>query len=334
MTISAIDHVTTGVNLLISQYKDQPNITALLTAYLNSLQEVETAILQVYNDVLSLDTSVGAQLDICGSILDEPRAGSGDIIYRRRLKTKVQVIGSRGTVEDLIGIARFFNDLYITGVVPDRSDVSVVSSETWDAVSSAYRPTHGRASEMHIIPNAINEYNDPKPMAPKRCHDMLLLAKGAGEAFQSIYAQSNFGTNPFDVGQRMTHNATGSNTQGFGTMYVTGSAGLPAFGGTLAHRRKDTSVFVKMTLENILPPVLDGIDPWTVVAGTWYGLPESFGYSLFRDNVLVEGYIDVSFTVINSYVSSEVDEGTTLKISEEAKRQDGNVSVFSNDLAV
>lgn len=337
MTISTINHVTTGLALLISQYKDQPNIEALLTAYLNQVQVVEAGIIQVYNDVLSLDTSIGVQLDICGSILDEARSGDGDNIYRRRLKTKVQVIRSEGTVEDLIGIARFFNDLYVTGVEPDDSDVSVVSSETWNSVSSAYRLTHGKAIEMHIIPNAINEYADPKPLAPKRCHDQLLLAKGAGEAFQSVYAQSNFSTNPFNVGQRMTHNTTASNVQGFGSIQVTDAAGFTTFGGTMAHRRKDPSVFVKVSLVNIFAPVLS-VDPTyqlgaaiTVVAGTWYGLPDSFGYTIYRDSTPILGWIDVSLTKVNTYILVTADVGgAKLKVLEEAKRQDGNVSIFTN----
>jgi len=88
---------------LIEQFKDQPNLAAFVSAFLNQLQEVEDASFQLITD-RTLETSVGVQLDNLGQIIGEERNGLSDDDYRTRLRVQILVNQSSGTVEELLAI--------------------------------------------------------------------------------------------------------------------------------------------------------------------------------------------------------------------------------------
>lgn len=91
---------------LIAQFNRKPVLYAILDALGAELDEIEEAATRVKN-CRYLDTSVGAQLDGIGRIVDEARRMSDgsdldDTLYRKILKAKILKDTSPGTPEDTI----------------------------------------------------------------------------------------------------------------------------------------------------------------------------------------------------------------------------------------
>lgn len=91
---------------LIAQFDRKPVLYAILDALGAELDEIEEAATRVKN-CRYLDTSVGAQLDGIGRIVDEARRMSDgsdldDTLYRKILKAKILKDTSPGTPEDTI----------------------------------------------------------------------------------------------------------------------------------------------------------------------------------------------------------------------------------------
>lgn len=102
-------HCEESKSLLISQFR-KPRIEAFLCALMDGvegegggLQEVENALWALLTERW-LDTAVGAQLDMIGRIVDLPRAGWLDPVYRVLLGAWILVTGSTGTWPDLVAI--------------------------------------------------------------------------------------------------------------------------------------------------------------------------------------------------------------------------------------
>lgn len=91
---------------LIAQFNRKPVLYAILDALGAELDKIEEAATRVKN-CRYLDTSVGAQLDGIGRIVDEARRMSDgsdldDTLYRKILKAKILKDTSPGTPEDTI----------------------------------------------------------------------------------------------------------------------------------------------------------------------------------------------------------------------------------------
>lgn len=344
MALTRIDHVQEGLAKLISQYKNKPRIQASLTSFLEAIQPLEDGSLDVSRLVLNLDEAVGDNLDICGAILNEERGGAPDFIYRRRIKTKVQVIRSQGRVEDLIKVVRtYLGALQSDGIIPDNSDIYFTTSQTWNG--SVHVP-EGRGMEITVIPASSNSYTDPKPFDPKGAHDQLLLAKGGGEELQTIWAIVGPNKQPKFDSLRLIHNPTGnlpasSSSNGLGSVYLTGSNSdySSIFGGSIGHRRASESTFADAGLPyNVSTPIVvpTGSNTWriggglAVTPGVWGGLPESLEYTILRDGVEVEGYSSVPLDQIKEYTFSSSDLSSSWQIRETALSLKGRTSVTSN----
>ncbi len=79
-----VDHVTSGLGKLISQYSESENVKFLLQTFLEELQELE----DVNSELLvqdSIATAVGVQLDGIGEHLGRRREGLSDTDYRKIL---------------------------------------------------------------------------------------------------------------------------------------------------------------------------------------------------------------------------------------------------------
>jgi hypothetical protein len=102
---NAIDnHAELAVKRIISQYKDKPNVKALVESLgANQIQQLEYALCGLHNRY-NIDASEGSQLDLIGEILGVNRSGRGDDLYRIVLKVKAGVNNSDGTIEDIISI--------------------------------------------------------------------------------------------------------------------------------------------------------------------------------------------------------------------------------------
>lgn len=102
------DHADQAVRRLAYQYR-KPKIEALVRSFMGPVQVLE----DVAWDMLTLrfvDTAEGAQLDLLGKIVGQPRLGFDDDGYRRLIRARVTANRSDGVIEDLITIATLVVD--------------------------------------------------------------------------------------------------------------------------------------------------------------------------------------------------------------------------------
>lgn len=97
------DHSDQAVGRLISQYKEKPRIEGFLRAFVDPFQPLEAALIDLIINRW-VYTAVGAQLDVLGVIVDEPRGGRMDQEYRIAIIAKIAINNSKGTPEEVISI--------------------------------------------------------------------------------------------------------------------------------------------------------------------------------------------------------------------------------------
>lgn len=91
---------------IMEQYKEAhaPNLNAFLAAFGSQKDELETAIFSV-KDGFSLDTAVGAQLDMIGLLFNVSRLGRSDEEYRLAIR-QVSALRQFATPEDIISVIK------------------------------------------------------------------------------------------------------------------------------------------------------------------------------------------------------------------------------------
>jgi hypothetical protein len=105
MTSKIDDHVDQALNRLPYGYKGRSRFQQFLAALVKPAQSLENALWQLFTERF-INTAIGAQLDALGRIVGEQRAGLSDDDYRRYIRARIATNRSRGSVEDLIKIAR------------------------------------------------------------------------------------------------------------------------------------------------------------------------------------------------------------------------------------
>jgi len=100
-------HVLEGLAQLVEQFRDAPNLGALLSAYMMQVQEIEDVLFDLIDLRLFL-TAEGAQLDGIGAIVGESRSGNSDADYRELIQSRIFINQSEATAEELITIANQF----------------------------------------------------------------------------------------------------------------------------------------------------------------------------------------------------------------------------------
>lgn len=99
-----LDYVSEGLSRLLWQYRGKPVIEAILTSYLNRLQELEDAIWEVIEYRL-LDKADGEQLNAWGRFVNLFRLGRDDDTFRRAIKIEFLVLRSDGFANTMAKIA-------------------------------------------------------------------------------------------------------------------------------------------------------------------------------------------------------------------------------------
>lgn len=94
---------TDAIDRLLTQFKDQANIEALIQVYTDEMQEIEDVLFEL-RDNRSLDTAEGDQLDVLGAIVGQDRGGRSDADYLNYIILKIAQNTSRGTAEDVFAI--------------------------------------------------------------------------------------------------------------------------------------------------------------------------------------------------------------------------------------
>lgn len=105
MSIEKRDQVSLGLDRLLEQFKDKPNIEAVLTSYLEQTNDLE----DVYESLLnerSISTAVGSQLDLLGALVNEPRLGRSDSVYRLAILTRIGINNSEGTPNQILSLLK------------------------------------------------------------------------------------------------------------------------------------------------------------------------------------------------------------------------------------
>lgn len=99
------DHVQSGLDLLISQYRGKPRLEALIASYLRRVQELEDAAWDVLISRL-IDTATGIHLDTLGQLVGQSRISDDDEIYRLYVRARISANRSRGHPDDVISTAQ------------------------------------------------------------------------------------------------------------------------------------------------------------------------------------------------------------------------------------
>ncbi len=102
------DHTGDAFKRLLQQYKNKPNLKAIIKIYADRMQELETVFISLYL-ARSVNDAVGVQLDQVGEIVGIKRPGSligDDEPYRTLIFVKIGQNVSQGEAERIISVAK------------------------------------------------------------------------------------------------------------------------------------------------------------------------------------------------------------------------------------
>lgn len=116
------------------------NIEKLVAAFALPAQGVEDMLWDLFT-LRSVLEAVGAQLDVIGKIVGQPRNGLDDDLYRRYILARISVNRSRGVASDLIRITR----LVLTGI-----DDAIIEVESQPIATVVVRIT-GAILEQEVV---------------------------------------------------------------------------------------------------------------------------------------------------------------------------------------
>lgn len=96
-------HIADAKARLLSQFKGKPRVEGLIESGAAGYQDIEECFFKMYYE-RAVNSAVGAQLDIVGEIVGQPRYGWDDDAYRVLIVGKIGANISKGTPEELISI--------------------------------------------------------------------------------------------------------------------------------------------------------------------------------------------------------------------------------------
>lgn len=112
-----INHITDMVDntkaRLIEQFKDKENIDKIIELFVEEIQEVEDAVIEILTD-LTLSNATGANLDIVGEHLGRRRFGETDSVYRDILRLQVGINISNGAEQPLYDVFKLLTNSSIS----------------------------------------------------------------------------------------------------------------------------------------------------------------------------------------------------------------------------
>ena len=124
-----LDHSGKMLARLAEEFR-KPRISAILTGEAAQYQAIEDAFWQLLVE-RGVDTAVGNALDVLGRIVGEPRQGALDADYRLRVRARIRVNRSDGTIEDIIEVVRLLiGSVLARRMQVDRKTGYLISSGT------------------------------------------------------------------------------------------------------------------------------------------------------------------------------------------------------------
>lgn len=101
MTERITNHEEQGAARLVTQFKRTTIMKAFLQSHFGEAQALEGVLWEIY-DAREIDKATGAQLDVIGKLVKQPREGRDDAAYRLALKARRAVHLSSGTPDQLM----------------------------------------------------------------------------------------------------------------------------------------------------------------------------------------------------------------------------------------
>lgn len=99
-----LDHAGKMLARLAEEFR-KPRIMSILRGEAAQYQAIEDACWQLLTE-FGVDSATGWALDVLGRIVGEPRQGALDADYRLRVRARIRVNRSDGTIEDVIEVVR------------------------------------------------------------------------------------------------------------------------------------------------------------------------------------------------------------------------------------
>lgn len=99
-----LDHTRAALDRLAEQYKGKPLLEGVIRVLSTRVQKAEDVLWQLFLQMRDIDNAEGAQLDVIGKIVGQPRDGSLDPEYRKRIRARIRANKSHGTPPDLMAV--------------------------------------------------------------------------------------------------------------------------------------------------------------------------------------------------------------------------------------
>lgn len=182
MIVHDTEHVAVALTLFLDQFKDRPRLAALLSSYIQRVQELEDATWDVLVKRL-IDSAADAQLDAIGRGVGEARDGKDDTTYRLFILARIRINMSFGHADDVIDVLNLV--------------------EAAGFLLTEYYP-----AAMHV------EYDTVTTADPTVLIALARLAKSAGVRLQLLYGDHDVGVDGFSFCTGTTDVST--TDEGFG----------------------------------------------------------------------------------------------------------------------
>lgn len=141
------DRVARAKSLLLSQFRDKPNINALVDALVSELQELENVVTQLQT-VRTLDGAYGWWLDQIGAELDIPRGNYKDNDYKTAIKIAMARQSASASVDDILRIVQ----LITSDTTAALTNPSHYMMELWSYLFCVSDSTEGLDSLARLFP--------------------------------------------------------------------------------------------------------------------------------------------------------------------------------------
>lgn len=151
------NHEEQALDRLLEQFKDKPNVEALIKGWMKGVQTTETSLFELLNN-RSIQTAFGVQLDYIGKIVGAKRGGRSDESYREAILLQILINTSEGTPDDILEILSLITNASIVKSFP-HYPVGGSLYTNGDTIPSFLASTITKASP--IAHGAIHIYHDP-----------------------------------------------------------------------------------------------------------------------------------------------------------------------------
>lgn len=113
MITQVTGHLLLALERLLEQYKGKPKLEAVISSYIAEIQALENAA-STMPDAMYLPDAEGAQLDVIGRLVGEPREGRADDLFKLWIAARILINASTGTRNEIIRCLRAVTDSEFT----------------------------------------------------------------------------------------------------------------------------------------------------------------------------------------------------------------------------